>query len=82
MLLHAETYFHHHELGLMPDVHWRGYARYMTKYIQSPGFKEVWDDIGPGFSEDFARWLDGLLASPSSPQDESVRRRTRLSSRS
>src|ERR1700755_1644087 len=33
-LLHAETYFHHHELGLMPDAHWRPYARYMTKYIQ------------------------------------------------
>jgi hypothetical protein len=62
LLLHAETYFHHHELGLIPDAHWRGYARYMTKYIQSPGFREVWDDIGPGFSEDFARWLDALLA--------------------
>jgi hypothetical protein len=62
LLLHAETYFHHHELGLIPDAHWRGYARYMTKYIQSAGFREVWDDIGPGFSEDFAQWLDELLA--------------------
>ncbi len=61
VLLHAETYFHHHELKLMPDAHWRGYARYMTKYIQSRGFKEVWDDIGPSFSEDFARWVNGLL---------------------
>jgi hypothetical protein len=60
-LLHAETYFHHHELGLMPDAHWRPYARYMTKYIQSSGFREVWDDIHPGFSEDFARWIDRLL---------------------
>ena len=60
-LLHAETYFHHHELGLMPDEHWRGYARFMTRYIQSPGFKRCWDDIGPGFSEDFARWVNGLL---------------------
>src|SRR5256885_16005910 len=49
-LLHAETYFHHHDLGLMPDAHWRGYGRHMTKYMQSPGFKEVWDDIGQGFS--------------------------------
>src|SRR4249919_826455 len=32
-LLHAETYFHHHELKLMPDGHWRPYARYMTKYM-------------------------------------------------
>ena len=46
----------------MPEGHWHGYARFMTKYIQSPGFKEAWDDIGPGFSEDFAGWLDGLLA--------------------
>ena len=45
----------------------------MTRYVQSPGFKEVWDDIGPGFSEDFARWLNELLASPLSQQDESVR---------
>src|ERR1700757_5299328 len=28
VLLHAETYFHHHQLGLMPDQHWRGYVRY------------------------------------------------------
>jgi hypothetical protein len=33
----------------------------MTKYMQSPGFKEAWDDIGAGFSEDFARWVNGLL---------------------
>jgi hypothetical protein len=46
----------------MPDAHWRGYARYMTRHIQSSGFKEVWADIGPSFSEDFARWVDGLLA--------------------
>ena len=63
LLLHAETYFHHHELGLMPDTHWRGYVRHMKGYMQSPGFKEVWDDIGSGFSEDFAHWLDRQLAS-------------------
>jgi hypothetical protein len=61
-LLHAETYFHHHQLGLMPDEHWRGYAKFMTRYIQSPGFKQTWDDIGPAFSEDFARWLEGLFS--------------------
>src|ERR1700747_1263973 len=60
-LLHAETYFHHHELGLMPDAHWRPYARYLTRYMQSPGFRGVWNDIGKGFSENFARWIDRLL---------------------
>jgi hypothetical protein len=76
LLLHAETYFHHHELGLMPDAHWRGYTRYMTKYIQSPGCKEAWDDIGAGFSEDFAQWLDGMFASLS--QERSARIGTEL----
>ena len=61
-LLHAETYFHHHELRLMPDEHWRGYAKFLTRYVQSPGFKETWDDIGSAFSEDFVRWIDGVIA--------------------
>ena len=61
-LLHAETYFHHHDLGLMPDAHWSPYERYLVRYMQSPGFREVWDDIGPGFSEGFARWINRLLA--------------------
>jgi hypothetical protein len=59
-LLHAETYFHHHQLGLMPDEHWRGYAKFVRRYVQSPGFKETWDDIGPAFSEDFAQWINKL----------------------
>jgi hypothetical protein len=64
-LLHAETFFHHHALALMPDAHWRPYERYFAKYVKSPGFTEAWDEIGPGFSADFARWVDALLASPS-----------------
>jgi hypothetical protein len=60
-MLHAETYFHHHELRLMPDEHWRGYEQFMTRYVQSPGFREVWDDIGSAFSEDFVRWINRLL---------------------
>ena len=63
-LLHAETYFHHHALGLMPDAHWGPYERWFAKYVKAAGFKEVWDDIGPGFSEDFARWVDAILAKP------------------
>ena len=61
-LLHAETYFHHHALGLMPDAHWGPYERWFAKYVKSPGFRQVWDDIGPGFSEDFGRWVDAVLA--------------------
>ena len=62
LMLHAETYFHHHELGLMPEGHWRGYERFMTSYVRSSGFAEAWADIGSAFSDNFARWVDALLA--------------------
>ena len=61
-LLHAETYFRHYELGLMPESHWRGYTRFVVSNIPIPGFRECWQEIGRGFSEDFGAWLDGLIA--------------------
>ena len=61
VMLHAETYFHHSELGLMPKSHWSGYVRYITGYVHSRGFVDFWDDVGPAFSENFRNWLDGKL---------------------
>ena len=60
-LLHAETYFHQYELGLMPDEHWRPYGRFWANYVNTPGFREAWDDIGPAFSENFGQWLNGII---------------------
>jgi len=71
-LLHAETYFHHHALRLIPDAHWRPYERYFAKYVKSPGFKEAWDDTGPNFSEDFAHWINAILAKP--PPNQAMQR--------
>jgi hypothetical protein len=62
VFLHAETYYRHHELGLMPASHWNGYVRYVTGYLESPGVPEFWDDVGPAFSADFSAWITGLLA--------------------
>lgn len=61
VFLHAETYFRHHELGLMPASHWKGYVRYVEGYLATPGVTEFWDDVGPAFSEGFSRWVTGLL---------------------
>jgi hypothetical protein len=61
-LLHAETHFRHYELGLMPGSHWSGYTRFVIDNISLPGFRECWQEIGPGFSTDFAEWLDRLIA--------------------
>lgn len=62
VFLHAETYFHHYELGLMPKKHWAGYVRYVRGYLDTPGVREFWDDVGEAFSVDFAKWIDGLLS--------------------
>jgi len=61
LTLHAETYFHHVELGLMPESHWEGYRRFLVGYLHSPGFLEFWDDVGPAFSRDFREWIDARL---------------------
>ena len=57
MMLHAETYYHHYELGLMPDGHWKGYVRYVEGYSTTPGFVEFWSDVGPAFSRNFSNWM-------------------------
>ena len=61
IFLHAETYFHHYELGLMPAKHWNGYVKYVTDYLSTPGVDEFWSDVGPAFSVDFSKWVDELI---------------------
>ena len=60
-VLHAETYFHHYELGLMPDGHWKGYVRFIEGYSASPGFLEYWQDLGPAYSRNFYNWLTDII---------------------
>lgn len=61
VFLHAETYFRHRELGLMPASHWGGYERYVTGYLTTPGIRDFWSDVGPAFSKEFSDWVTGLL---------------------
>jgi len=61
VFLHAETYFHHYELGLMPRKHWKGYKKYVNNYLKSPGILEFWNDVGNAFSVDFSKWIDQLI---------------------
>lgn len=60
-MLHAETYFHHIETGMMPQSHWEGYVRYLTGYVTSRAFQDFWDHAGPGFSRNFREWLNELM---------------------
>ena len=70
-MLHAETYFHHYELGLMPDGHWQGYVRYVEGYSIAPGFADFWREVGSAFSQNFCSWMteivnrnNGLISTP------------------
>ncbi len=65
VFLHAKTYFHHYELGLMPSKHWNGYVRYVKGYLSTPGVRDFWADVGPAFSFDFSKWVYGLIAEDS-----------------
>ena len=60
-MLHAETYYHHYELGLMQPGHWKGYTRYVEGYATSPGFLDFWRDVGPAFSRDFSDWMTEIV---------------------
>lgn len=60
MLMHAETFFRHHQLGLMPRSHWDGYRHFMTGYATTPGFADCWSQMRLTVSDDFAAWIDGL----------------------
>ena len=61
MMLHAETYLQHFEVGLMPESHWRAYARWIEAYVHSNGFREFWEDAGPTFSDNLRHWIDRAM---------------------
>lgn len=61
LLLHAETYFHHHQLNLMPDNHWNNYAKFIMAALDSPGFETYWKEVGFAFSEGFSAWMDKIF---------------------
>jgi hypothetical protein len=71
MLLFGETYHYQHQLGFMPESHWRGFARFLTEYTQTKGFEEFWAEVSTSFSEDFAAWVDKELLSKSAPENAS-----------
>ena len=57
MLIFGENYHYHHELGLMPDSHWRGFVRFLTAYSGNRHFMETWKAIEDGLSENYRDWV-------------------------
>jgi hypothetical protein len=67
LLMHAETFFRHFQLGLMPQSHWDGYCRFFTGYAATPGFAECWRQMRISVSADFADWVDARSLTAVSP---------------
>ena len=61
LLLHAETYFHHYKLSLMPNNHWDRYAKFIVAALDAPGFTDYWEEVGFAFSKDFAAWMSHII---------------------
>ncbi len=61
VFLHAETYYRHHELGLMPPAHWDSYVRFVDNYLDTAGVSEFWTDVGQFFSMEFSVWVRDLI---------------------
>ena len=62
LLLHAETYYRHYQLKLMPDNHWNNYAKFIRAALESPGFADYWAEVGFAFSEEFAQWMNKIIS--------------------
>jgi hypothetical protein len=62
LLLHAETYYHHYKLKLMPENHWKNYAKFIMVALDSPGFEDYWNEVGFAFSEDFSEWINKIFS--------------------
>lgn len=60
--LHAETYFRHQQLGLMPPSHWSAYGRFIQGYAATPGFRDGWQDVRHAFADDYVAWMDRQMA--------------------
>jgi hypothetical protein len=58
VVLLGETYHYHHELGMMPSSHWRGFVRFFRGYMDSPGFDDAWARFAPTMAEEFTAWVN------------------------
>ena len=61
MMLHAEMYFQHNEIGLVDKGNWDGYIRWMEIYSVAPGFVDFWQDVNRIFSRDFCDWMTEIV---------------------
>jgi hypothetical protein len=61
MMVYGEAYFHHFQIGLMPQSHWSSFVSFMDGYIESVGFREFWEEAGSTFASDYQAWIDAKL---------------------
>jgi len=70
MFVFGETYHYQHQLGFMPESHWRGFVRFLAEYTQTRGFAEFWKASSHSFSEEFSAWVNSELLAKDTPVGE------------
>ena len=57
----AENYYTQYGLGLMPEDHWQGFAKFIEDMLGSRRARQFWDSFRDHYGGDFASWVDGLI---------------------
>ena len=59
---HAEDSFYQHKHGLLPDDAYRGFENTLRVVVARPGARLAWKIVRPRFHDDFAEYMDQLIA--------------------
>jgi hypothetical protein len=65
----AENYHTQFKLGLMPEEHWTGFAKFIEDMLQGRRAVEFWQRYNGHYGGDFATWVDGLIT-PKEPKEK------------
>ena len=60
----AETYHLNYHLGLMPEDHWSGFAKFMEDTAQGYHVRRFWEKLREHYGNDFVEWIDGFISAP------------------
>lgn len=56
-----EEFFHQHRDGMMSRLRWESNVLRVEGFARTPGLRAAWRTLAPGFSHEFALWMNGLM---------------------
>lgn len=56
-----EEFFYQHRDGMMDESRWESNVRRVEGFMRTPGLRAAWRTHAPGFSAEFAGWMNSLM---------------------